>query len=145
MHYEGWEESLAALTHALEQHAPVHGIMAFSQGSAAASLLVAHLQSVQSPVLEHLHTGGVVLVSGFVPHDHRYAAVLEQHPPCLRSLHVMGENDTLVPFVRGEQLLQAWKGAEVWVHQGGHMVPTCSGAWKKRLKEFLMEQGPDPT
>lgn len=138
MHYQGWETSLHVLTEALEQHAPIAGIVAFSQGSAAASLLIAHLQATQSPLLVHLQTA--VLVSGFVPHDPQYAAQLQANPLRVRSLHVMGERDTLVPRVRGEQLLQAWSGAEVYVHDGGHMVPTCSGAWKQRLVGFVDSQ-----
>lgn len=135
MHYEGWETSLCVLTQALEQQAPVHAILGFSQGAAAASLLVAHLQATDSPLLAHLHTA--VLVSGFVPHDPRYAAVLHQHPPRVRSLHVMGENDALVPRGRGEQLVGAFSEAEVYVHEGGHMVPTCSGRWKEQLVAFV--------
>lgn len=140
MHYEGWEASLDLLLDALQQHAPVHAIMGFSQGAAAASLLAAHIHASPStaPLLDHLRAA--VLVSGFVPHDARYAAVLQANPPRrVQSLHVMGERDRLVPNERGQKLVEAWGGGEVYVHEGGHFVPTCTGVWRQRLVEFVDE------
>ena len=43
-HYSGWPASQAAIRAALEEHAPIDGLLGFSQGATAAALFLAHAQ-----------------------------------------------------------------------------------------------------
>lgn len=81
LHYTGWDESVQHLTQALEQHAPVHVIMGFSQGSTAASLLVSQLVAQNSVLLEPLQAAVLVRVvlqraHGVVGHAHTHVLVM---------------------------------------------------------------------
>ncbi|KAL4518337.1 hypothetical protein Ndes2526A_g01226 [Nannochloris sp. 'desiccata'] len=137
--YTGWSASQEAIHAALEQNWPVDGILGFSQGATAAALY-----------LSHASRGGnniniprwAVLIGGFMPRDGSCAAVIKETAPLQqRSLHVTGEKDELVPTERSEEL---WKSFEekyrtVYSHGGAHMVPTCSGEFKKAMVKFLDE------
>ena len=43
-HYTGWAASQAAISAALREHAPIDGLLGFSQGATAAALFLAHAQ-----------------------------------------------------------------------------------------------------
>jgi hypothetical protein len=40
--YSGWEESQAIIQRALEEHAPIDGLLGFSQGATATALFLSH-------------------------------------------------------------------------------------------------------
>lgn len=79
-----------------------------------------------------------------MPRDASYAAVITTAAalPCRLdtiSLHISGKNDTLVPTERSEQLWGCFEESTrtVYMHEGAHMVPTCSGAFKAAMVDFL--------
>jgi predicted esterase len=137
--YTGWSASQDAIHAALEQNWPVDGLMGFSQGATATALFLAHASRGEN---SSNIPPWAVLIGGFMPRDARYAAVLKETAPIQqRSLHVTGEKDELVPTERSEELWKCFedKYRTVYNHGGAHMVPTCSGEFKKAMMEFLDE------
>ena len=135
----------------------------FSQGSSLASLLMAKLQQQQDDRLQHLQfailvcprllgvcsftlamCNGLLLQAGaFLPKDAKYAGLLSLNALEVPTLFVYGEQDQLVPPERTQQLISMWDPAcaEQYQHQGGHMVPTCTGNFKRCLQDFLNRHG----
>lgn len=140
-HYSGWEASQAAIEDAVNEHAP-DLLLGFSQGATAAAMWMAHAAQAAAAsgrFVERMPQG-VILVGGFLPRDESYAAVIVNAGPLgVRSLHVTGSNDTLVPVERSAALWECFEEEfrTVYEHAGGHMVPTCSGEFKQAMVEFL--------
>jgi predicted esterase len=144
-HYSGWEASQAAIQAALEQHAPIDGLLGFSQGATATALFLAHAQRAadeQQPQQQHQQQPRpqprrlgdlrfAVVVAGFLPRDDSHAAVLQRHPPPqgLPCLHVHGAGDALVPEERSRALWECFHPGSVRVfkHPGAHMVSGRGG------------------
>ncbi|KAL6776435.1 hypothetical protein ACKKBG_A21105 [Auxenochlorella protothecoides x Auxenochlorella symbiontica] len=128
--YSGWGASRRTLDEALAAHAPVHGILGFSQGATAAAIYCAGLPEGALRF--------AVLVSGFLPRDPAVAASLAGPGLALPSLHLMGEADEIIPLDRSEALAQTFSGPRMaHRHPGRHLVPTCSGAVKEAWLAFL--------
>ena len=145
-HYSGWEASQAAIQAALEQHAPIDGLLGFSQGATATALFLAHAQRAadepqaqpqpqSQQQMQQLRELGelrfAVVIAGFLPRDVSYAAVLQRHPPPqgLPCLHVHGAGDALVPEERSRALWECFHPGSVRVfkHPGAHMVSGRGG------------------
>lgn len=158
-HYRGWQASQAAIEAALVQHAPIDGLLGFSQGATATALFLAGASLPDQPAqqqpeaqqqrpdecdaaavaaaLERLRFA--VVIAGFLPRDASYAAALQAGRPALPSLHVVGEKDALVPEERSAALWGCFSpgGLHIYRHPGAHMVPTCSGEFKQALVSLL--------
>lgn len=131
--YSGWAASQAAIAAALEEHAPIDGLLGFSQGATAAALFLAHAQlpaDEQATDAERQQQvagqpeGGqqqqeqqqgrqaapedalrfAVIIAGFLPRDASYAEALRRGHPAVPSLHVFGAADALVPEERSAGL-----------------------------------------
>lgn len=78
-------------------------------------------------------------VSGFLPWDRRFADELTAARVATPSLFIHGEADDLIPMERCEELRATFDPAAhaLLTHPGGHFVPSCAGAVKQRLVEFL--------
>ena len=151
--YSGWEESERAIAEALVRHAPIDGLLGFSQGATATALFLAHAaqqqrqqqeQQQQSPSTGAASTGAgslefAVIIAGFLPRDAEHAGVLETARPALRCLHVHGAADALVPHERSAALWECIDAPlrRTYEHGGAHMVPTCSGEFKQQLVDLL--------
>ena len=155
----GWATSRAAILGALAAHAPVDGLLGFSQGAAAAAWAVSDLASGAAalpPGVPALRC--VVLAAGFIPRDAVAAAAFEAaaagagsaavaagaaHPAPLRLppvLLIAGESDEAVAAARTEEVARSWgvgDGASWLRHPGGHCLPTCSGGVKAAVGAFL--------
>ena len=133
--YGGWGESRDVLLAALRTHAPVDGLLGFSQGATAAALLLVEL--VTHPVSGLTPPGFAVLAGGFLPRDPAFAArVVDARVPVL---FIAGDADATVPPARSEALATALAPTSAaWVrHPGGHCVPTMSGGTKAAVAAFL--------
>lgn len=133
--YSGWDTTREAIRQKIADEAPIDLILGFSQGATAAALFCADLDTVEQSMLR-----SVILVSGFIPRDPEYAKIIsDQRPIRLRSLHLSGEKDLLVPTDRSRQLWDMFEESTrtVHVHPGGHMVPTCTGEVKDIFRVFL--------
>ena len=116
----GWKASLAHLRATVARQGPFDGVLGFSQGAAAAALLLA---------AEPRAFRCALLVAGYVPLDPTLAAALHALPPLPHaSLLVSGQADELVPRVRCEQLASCFAaGGVTWFnHGGGHRLPNSA-------------------
>lgn len=137
--YIGWEESHAVIKAAILEHAPIDGLLGFSQGSTAAALFGAEQRYDQ----QRNSLRFLILISGFLPRDPDRAEVLiNQRPIGLPTMHVVGKQDALVTQDRSYDLWECFEGDRrvVYGHEGGHGVPTCSGKFKAAMQEFLERQ-----
>ena len=71
--------------------------------------------------------------------DDTKAAALLAARPATPTLFVWGAADQLVPPERSAQLMATFAEgtARSYEHPGAHMVPTCSGEFKRVLVELL--------
>ena len=147
------------LTNCQDRCAPASG---FSQGAALASLLLAQGQqqgacsgvkfailvcfcspancSVPRCLLPFTKTCFVVYQAGaFLPKDPKYAQSLTSLAIDVPTLFVCGEKDQYISPERTEEIIRTFEPQSVqrFVHKGGHMVPTCTGRFKKSVQEFL--------
>ncbi|KAG1662004.1 hypothetical protein FOA52_012175 [Chlamydomonas sp. UWO 241] len=145
MHYSGWEPSLQVLIGAIKEHRP-DGILGFSQGAAAGAMLLSCLCTEEAA--GQLEEAGVqpprfaVLIAGFLPRDPSFCALVTAARPSVPTLFVYGTSDALVPPTRSQELIAAFdpSTSRVFQHAGAHLSPTCSGAFKTALTDFLDEQ-----
>lgn len=136
--YTGVEASLQLATNALSQHQPIDGVLGFSQGSALASLLLAQCQNQGSDTRIKF----AILAGAFLPKDPKYAKHLRETAVHVPTLFVCGESDKYIPLGRTKELIETFDQQRVqqYVHTGGHMVPTCTGDFKRCLQTFLDAQ-----
>ncbi|BDA48958.1 Esterase OVCA2 [Coccomyxa sp. Obi] len=133
--YSGWEASVEALEAALISNHPIDGILGFSQGATAAALFLAGLRNGSLPSAPRF----AVLVSGFLPRDPSYADILRHGHVSTPTLFIHGSADELVPLERAHELQETFaEGATALLeHPGAHFVPTCTGAVKQQIVQFL--------
>jgi len=132
LEYNGWEETRALVSDALERYAPA-SILGFSQGAIVAAAVAALSARGELPPVS-----AAVLVAGRKPR----AAVLHAafvEPIALPSLHVWGERDTLTGQYC-EELVECFSAPqrEVVRWPGGHVVPT-RGAAHEAIVRFVAE------
>ena len=133
--YSGWDTTREVIRQKIAAEAPIDMILGFSQGTTAAALYCADLTPAEESMLR-----SVILVSGFIPRDPEYAKkILDTRPIRIRSLHLSGEKDLLVPTERSRHLWGMFEETTRthFIHPGGHMVPTCTGEVKDILRGFL--------
>lgn len=138
--YEEFDATYKHMADALRRHAP-DGVLGFSQGATSAALLLAQLQRerAEGRDLDVPPPRFGVLVSGFMPRDPVYAALLSEERTRTPCLFILGEADNLVAPERTLALMDTFdvEAAALLRHPGGHFVPTCSGDTKRRICEFL--------
>lgn len=132
----GFDESVSFLANVFEERGPFDGVLAFSQGAGMLAILMAKLQRRELPPAITFRFG--CLVSGFLPRDPTYRAILQAQTLTLPSLHVFGQTDNIIEPERSKALAAAWDpaAATVLTHEGGHLMPSVASV-RKGLKEFL--------
>ncbi|HYQ00564.1 MAG TPA: alpha/beta fold hydrolase [Polyangiaceae bacterium] len=118
LEYNGWEETRALVSEALERHAPA-SILGFSQGAIVAAAVAALCARGELPPVT-----AAVLVAGRKPRAAVFQAAFAE-PIALPSLHVWGERDTLTGQYC-EELVECFSAPqrEVVRWPGGHVLPT---------------------
>jgi len=117
----GAEESLAALCDALREHAPVHGLLGFSQGAAFAFAALRALQRRPELLQGAPAPRFLWAACGFPPPPGLLGDGAEGF--ALPSLHVWGSADEVVPPASSAALAEACGGAQRVVHSAGHVLP----------------------
>lgn len=132
----GFEESVSFLAQIFEERGPFDGVLGFSQGAGMLAILMAKLQRRELPTAITFRFG--CMVSGFLPRDSTYRAILEAQPLTIPSLHVYGETDNIIKPDRSQALASAWTptAATVLTHAGGHLMPSVASV-RKGLKQFF--------
>jgi predicted esterase len=130
--YVGWAESLAMLEQTIVESGPFDGVLAFSQGAAVAAVLLAQQCARGDGSIRF-----AILVSGFIPRDDAVSAQLRSGPHAgVRTLHVLGESDELVPPSSSETLAALFEDSVQFKHTGGHVVPG-NAPFRTAIKEFV--------
>ena len=130
----GFNESLDFIVNFIdEQDHPFDGLLAFSQGAAFATLLLAHWAKRKIPFRF------VILVAPFPSGQHQHQSFYEDLQIDLPTLHVIGTNDRVIPCEISEHFSrQYFTRAQIFRHDGGHFIPTHTEA-KQIYHEFLEE------
>ncbi|KAK3278159.1 hypothetical protein CYMTET_13886 [Cymbomonas tetramitiformis] len=125
----GWDTSSEFLSQVSDTLGPFDGVLGFSQGASVAALLLAQNRL---PTVKF-----AILISGFLPVDAELRKFVT-HPGAIRipSLHVIGENDTLVPRDRTQELENIFECPCVFAHDGRHMVPS-NAEFRNIVKRFV--------
>lgn len=129
---QGFDESLEyVMKYINDQSIPFDGLLAFSQGAAFATLLLARLASVKYPFRF------VILVASFQSGQEQHQSMYENLQIDLPNLHVIGAGDRVIPCLMSENLAKKYfQNAEIFRHDGGHFIPTTPEA-KLTYTQFL--------
>lgn len=102
---------------------PFDGVLGFSQGGVFASILGAMgaTRAEEAPELHSLRFA--VMFSAFPSRAAIHTGLWYTRDVPLKSLHVWGERDSIVPPVASEALRARFRDAETVLHPGGHVVP----------------------
>ncbi|KAL8279589.1 hypothetical protein RQP46_007902 [Phenoliferia psychrophenolica] len=131
-HFPRLDDLIAYFRVILETHGPFDAILGFSQGAAAAALLMA---LINQPSLhpEFARAGGenwppkqfqfAIMASGFLPMDGRVASWFDT-PLDVPSLHVLGSRDIVVSSPTSLALAHSFVKPRIESHAGGHFIPT---------------------
>ena len=141
---QGWEKSLETLDDVIKREGPFDGILGFSMGSAASSLLLAAIESGRIDSQQQFKW--CLLFGGFVPRDPKLAAALtEKALPIPSSLHYSGKQDELVVESRSLELFECFdEGTRSFeTHPQGHCIPSLKEV-RERVKAYVNTVVPDP-
>ena len=91
------------------------------------------MPSCHRPFLANLQAGA------FLPKDPTYAQMLIDVAVEVPTLFVCGQRDKYISPDRSEEVIATFQPQHVqrFRHDGGHMVPTCTGDFKRCLQDFL--------
>ncbi|XP_066599528.1 esterase OVCA2 [Prorops nasuta] len=114
----GFEDSIAVIEKAFQDHGPFDGIIGFSQGAAFTTILCA----MQQKKLLSARFDFVIIISGFEslckPHKVYYEENINL--PCL---FIYGETDKIIPTDMSKKLGDLFIEKKLFIHEGGHYVP----------------------
>lgn len=143
--YVGLEQGLQCIADVLHRHGPIDGVIGFSQGAAAAAMVVALLEPGRRQAFDAAQADNSNCLSfpqAFANIDHSslrfvvcYSGIVSKHPPYAAfyappivtpSLHFIGSHDTIVEEDWAQELVASCEPAtsSVVLHPGGHFVPT---------------------
>lgn len=119
-----WEASLSSLCGALRDAAaagrPFDGVLGFSNGAAAAAMLLAEIarNARDAPQLSFALLSAGYLPAALAPSPSKEAPVL-----AIPSLHLVGIADDQVTPAQAAELQQIFEAPALLVHEQGHVVP----------------------
>ncbi|GJN91639.1 hypothetical protein Rhopal_004662-T1 [Rhodotorula paludigena] len=142
-----FDETLQYLRGILEKSGPFDGVFGFSQGAACAAMLAALCENPSlDPIFAEPSSDPnvqwppkpfqfAILSAGFFPLDPRTSAYFDTKPKT-PTLHILGKGDTIVGEERSVPLTQAFDGARVEWHEGGHHTPS-KASWRKFIQAYI--------
>ncbi|KAF2146309.1 uncharacterized protein K452DRAFT_219882 [Aplosporella prunicola CBS 121167] len=157
--YEGMEEGFAKVADVIKAEGPFDGVIGFSQGAAAAGMIVSLLEPGRKEAFdEHQKHGGMpypdallksghppfkfaASYSGFAPSDNDLYTAFYEPKIQTPMLHVLGSLDTVVEESRSLRLSNACAKSEgrVIYHPGGHFLPSSQKQYVAALVGFIRE------
>lgn len=154
------DEAVKYLAEFVRKEGPFDGIFGFSQGGMMASLLLQRQCTFILCLLLSLRVlFGSLTAIAFLwltvadptnsPFSFKFAifvASCDLGDPVYKneqkvdvpSIHIMGETDAIVTIDRSQKLLELYNNPKVFVHPGGHYIPTSKEP-KDALREFAKE------
>lgn len=130
---ESIDQSLCYLLEFVERQGPFDGILGFSQGSSMATMLADRLLSngsLQPSVLRY-----ILLIGGVEPPSSHAPRI----PLDIKSLHVMGLQDDVLPRSKALKDMFANDFATVIEHGEGHNIPSVRTDTYHVIKKWLWE------
>eukprot|EP01012_Entosiphon_sulcatum_P003841 TRINITY_DN11373_c2_g4_i1.p1 TRINITY_DN11373_c2_g4~~TRINITY_DN11373_c2_g4_i1.p1 ORF type:complete len:885 (-),score=119.98 TRINITY_DN11373_c2_g4_i1:90-2654(-) len=141
--FEGWQESQDFLADffvtAANSGNPLVGAIGFSQGASAACIL-GHLATKQDNPFSSLKF--VVACGGALNRGLPTTERTENKYP-IRSLHIWGEEDTLVPMAQSAAMANFFQDPQILQHSKGHCMPAKSGELNV-IADFIKQFAPKP-
>lgn len=162
--YEGIEQGLGHIAHALKTEGPFDGVVGFSQGGACAALVASLLEPGRRDAFEaQYESGGMKYPESFEKDDKeiihaplKFAvsysgfAAMGKNPytafyePKIKTpiLHFLGTQDVVVEEARSLALVKACEHSDekyVVYHPGGHFLPSTQKACVNALIGFIKE------
>ncbi|XP_064480897.1 esterase OVCA2-like isoform X2 [Ornithodoros turicata] len=130
-----FERSINAIREAWISHGPFDGILGFSQGATMVTfvLFLQALGKIQS------NFRFAVMIAGGESRSLYWDVVCEPSLVTIPTLHIIGENDSIVPKEVSCGALQHFSSPSVLFHPGGHYIPG-SGPCKLEYRNFFKEQ-----
>jgi predicted esterase len=116
----GLEESINYINDIIKNLTNFHAIIGFSQGAAFANI-IAHQFEVPR----------VIFCSGFLVQHPQSASQISTN-----SLHIYGEEDSLITPDLSEQLSEIYTNKQILTHEKGHIFPS-NGVSRKVILQFL--------
>ena len=159
--YEGLEKGLDVIADTIRKEGPFDGVMGFSQGGAAAAMVASLLEDGEGRMRGYeaaRQRGGVgwpmsfledgehgkmiqpamkfaVVYSGFRAPGILYKGLYEPKMKT-KTLHFLGQLDSVVDEGRSRALIDVCEHQEVVVHPGGHFLPS-QRPWLDAVVAFL--------
>ncbi|EGZ26941.1 hypothetical protein PHYSODRAFT_471918 [Phytophthora sojae] len=127
------DEAVDYLAEFVKKEGPFDGIFGFSQGGMMASLLLQ--RQCADPNNSPFAFKFAIFVASCDLGDPVYKSEQKVGVP---SIHIMGETDQIVTMGRSQKLLELYSNPKVFVHPGGHYIPTSKEP-KDALREFAKE------
>ncbi|KAG6586664.1 Serine hydrolase (FSH1) [Phytophthora cinnamomi] len=127
------DEAVDYLAEFVKREGPFDGIFGFSQGGMMASLLLQ--RQFADPNNSPFKFKFAIFVASCDLGDPEYKSEQKVDVP---SIHIMGETDAIVTMDRSQKLLELYNSPKVFVHPGGHYIPTSKEP-KDALREFAKE------
>ncbi|CAH8553501.1 unnamed protein product [Schistosoma mattheei] len=128
----GFLESLLAVKKYIKEEGPFDGILGFSQGAAFLLLLQIMMEHKLSDFTDYdvEPIKFTILVAPFISRCLLHQAIYV-HKTSIPSLVIYGETDSVIPREMSEEVLDVFLSEpKVFVHDGGHYIPTHADAKK---------------
>jgi predicted alpha/beta hydrolase family esterase len=118
--FRGWERTHDWAIELLSSE-PVDALFGFSQGAALVGLLAAVAETGSASI----RFDAAIMVGGFTSTQPQHAGLFARKLT-VRSVHVAGRRDSIVPI--GDSMLLAGRFTDpaVVVHEGGHVIPAVT-------------------
>ncbi|KAL3271155.1 hypothetical protein HHI36_021653 [Cryptolaemus montrouzieri] len=130
----GYEETIRIIEEVFQKAGPFDGVLGFSQGACLTGLLC----DLQHRGLLEAKFNFAIIISGFkskaLPHLKYYSEIIN-----LPSMHVIGDNDRIIPRDMSDALSECFEDALIVRHTGGHIVPVSSDQ-KEHYENFVKTQ-----
>ncbi|KAI8082004.1 serine hydrolase FSH [Gilbertella persicaria] len=132
--YQGFKESIERIKEIMIKEGPFDGVFGFSQGACLAGVLLTLLEnrdampSLFGPDFKHPNFKFGIVAAGFKPSQQRATENIWSHKISTPTLHMIGEEDSLITPELQQTLVDQCIDPVVLRHSGGHVVPSNAAA-----------------
>lgn len=135
--YDNWDKSLSFIQDVCRLHGPFDGVIGFSQGGAAAALLVA-MQRSGLALQDQPRFRFCICFAGIRVRDAKLDDCFDHALRGVPSLHIIGDKDPVKRLTNA--LIASFDRPVVITHPKGHVIPSLTGDELKAFKVFLESQ-----
>ncbi|KAJ0940069.1 putative dihydrofolate reductase [Helianthus annuus] len=132
--YENFDECLEYIEECMIKHAPIDGLLGFSQGAILSAALPG-LQAKGIALTKVPKIKFLMIISGAQLKNESWAEKAYSIPIQCPSLHFLGDNDFLKPY--GNELLKSVENPTVIHHPKGHTIPRLDEVGLETMFKFI--------